>query len=630
MADYLSILRQYWGYGSFRGIQQEIIESIGSGKDTLGLMPTGGGKSVTFQVPALAKEGMCLVITPLIALMKDQVQHLRDKGILALAIYSGMSRSEINTTLDNAMFGDYKFLYISPERLETDLFRERLARMKISMITVDESHCISQWGYDFRPSYLRIAEIRDLMPDVPVLALTATATPEVVADIQHQLHFRKENVFRMSFERTNLAYIVRQIDDKQGELLHILRSVGGSAIVYVRNRKRTKEVAEMLAEGKVSATYYHAGLDNVERDIRQRQWQQDEVRVMVATNAFGMGIDKPDVRLVVHLDLPDSVEAYFQEAGRAGRDGKKSFAVLLYNKKDITNLHRRISESFPEKDYIRDVYEKLQYYYQMAMGDGLGRVKEFSLDDFCLKFKFFPVQVDSALKLLTLAGYLQYTEEQRRASRLMFTLRRDDLYRLHHLSDEADRLIQVTLRTYSGLFSDYAYIDEALLGLRANLSHDQVYHIFRNLSQQHVVSYIPGKSTPYIIYARERVEKERLVFPPAVYEERKDRMARRIDAMVAYAQDEVNCRSRLLLSYFGEDNAHFCGQCDVCVNKRKHLHGSDLRQMVMTLLQEGPTSVHDICKLTNKKREQVADVLQQLLDEELISLQDGIVTLISA
>ena len=309
MADYLSILRQYWGYDSFRGIQREIIESIGSGKDTLGLMPTGGGKSVTFQVPALAKEGMCLVITPLIALMKDQVQHLRDKGILALAIYSGMSRSEINTTLDNALFGDYKFLYVSPERLETDLFRERLTRMKISMITVDESHCISQWGYDFRPSYLRIAEVRDLMPGVPVLALTATATPEVVDDIQRQLHFRQENVFRMSFERTNLAYIVRQVDDKQGELLHILRSVGGSAIVYVRNRKRTKEVAEMLTESEVSATYYHAGLDNVERDIRQMRWQHDEVRVMVATNAFGMGIDKPDVRLVIHLDLPDSVEA---------------------------------------------------------------------------------------------------------------------------------------------------------------------------------------------------------------------------------------------------------------------------------------------------------------------------------
>ncbi|MBQ7553800.1 MAG: RecQ family ATP-dependent DNA helicase [Bacteroidaceae bacterium] len=629
MADYLSILRQYWGYDSFRGIQREIIESIGSGKDTLGLMPTGGGKSVTFQVPALAKEGMCLVITPLIALMKDQVQHLRDKGILALAIYSGMSRSEINTTLDNALFGDYKFLYVSPERLETDLFRERLTRMKISMITVDESHCISQWGYDFRPSYLRIAEVRDLMPGVPVLALTATATPEVVDDIQRQLHFRQENVFRMSFERTNLAYIVRQVDDKQGELLHILRSVGGSAIVYVRNRKRTKEVAEMLTESEVSATYYHAGLDNVERDIRQMRWQHDEVRVMVATNAFGMGIDKPDVRLVIHLDLPDSVEAYFQEAGRAGRDGRKSYAVLLYNKKDITNLHRRVSESFPEKDYIRDVYEKLQYYYQMAMGDGLGRVKEFSLDDFCLKFRLFPVQVDSALKLLTLAGYLQYTEEQRRASRLMFTLRRDDLYRLHHLSDEADRLIQVTLRAYSGLFSDYAYIDEALLALRANLTHDQVYHIFRNLSQQHVVSYIPGKSTPYIIYARERVEKERLFFPPAVYEDRKDRMSRRIDAMVAYAQDEVNCRSRLLLSYFGEGNARFCGQCDVCVNKRRHLHGKDVRQMVLTLLQGGPTSVHDLCMLTNKKREQVADVLQQLLDEELISLQDGIVTLIS-
>ena len=567
MADYLSILRQYWGYESFRGIQQEIIESIGSGKDTLGLMPTGGGKSITFQVPALAMEGMCLVITPLIALMKDQVQHLRNQGIHALAIYSGMTRSEINQVFDNAIYGDYKFLYISPERLETDVFRQRLNHMHISMITVDESHCISQWGYDFRPSYLRIAEIRDLMPEVPVLALTATATPEVVADIQRQLHFRQENVFRMSFERKNLAYIVRKTDDKHGELLHILRSVGGSAIVYVRNRRRTKEVAEILEHEGIQATHYHAGLDNAIRDLRQRQWQQGLLRVMVATNAFGMGIDKPDVRLVIHLDLPDSIEAYFQEAGRAGRDGKKSYAVLLFGAHDAQTLRHRIAENFPEKDYIREVYEKLQYYFQMAMGDGLGTVKEFKLDDFCQKFKFFPVQADSALRILTQAGYLVYTDEQRRASRLMFTLKRDDLYRLHHLSEEADRLIQVTLRCYTGLFSDYAYIDEELLALRTYLTHDQVYHIFRSLSQQHIVSYIPGKSTPYIIYARERVEKERLAIPPSAYEERKERLKARIESMLDYAQNEVTCRSRLLLSYFGEDNPNNCGQCDVCLRK---------------------------------------------------------------
>ncbi|MCR4765982.1 MAG: RecQ family ATP-dependent DNA helicase [Bacteroidaceae bacterium] len=568
MADYLSILRQYWGYDSFRGIQQDIIESIGSGKDTLGLMPTGGGKSVTFQVPALAMEGMCLVVTPLIALMKDQVKHLRDKSIRALAIYAGMTRNEINQVLDNAIFGDYKFLYVSPERLETDMFRLRLKQMHISMIVVDESHCISQWGYDFRPSYLRIADIRSFMPEIPVLALTATATPEVVADIQHQLHFRKENVFRMSFERNNLAYVARQVDDKRGELLHILASVPGCAIIYVRNRKRTKEVAELLLHEGVSATFYHAGLEQAVRDVRQREWQQDSCRVMVATNAFGMGIDKPDVRLVIHLDIPDSIEAYFQEAGRGGRDGKKSYAVLLYNNLDIATLKRKVGETFPEKSYICDVYEKLQYYYQMAMGDGLGCVKEFKIDDFCVKFKLFPVQADSALRILTQAGYITYTDEQHRGSRLMFTLRRDELYRLQHLSKEADVLIQTTLRCYTGLFSDYAYIDESLLALRTRLTHDQVYHIFRYLSQQHIVSYIPAKSTPYIIYVRERVEKERLVIPASAYEERKERMKSRIEAMINYVQNKVTCRSRLLLSYFGEENNHCCGMCDVCQGKK--------------------------------------------------------------
>lgn len=566
MTDYLSILRQYWGYDSFRGIQQDIIESIGSGKDTLGLMPTGGGKSITFQVPALAMDGMCLVITPLIALMKDQVRHLREQNIRALAIYAGMTRSEITQIFDNAIFGDYKFLYVSPERLGTELFRQRLKQMHISMIVVDESHCISQWGYDFRPSYLQIAEIRDFMPEVPVLALTATATPEVVADIQHQLHFRQENVFRMSFERTNLVYVVRQLDDKRGELLHILHSVPGSAIIYVRNRKRTKEVAEMLQHEKVAATYYHAGLEQVVRDMRQREWQEGKCRVIVATNAFGMGIDKPDVRLVIHVDIPDSIEAYFQEAGRAGRDGKKSYAVLLYNSSDLTTLRRRVAESFPEKDYIREVYEKLQFYFQMAMGDGLGCVKEFKLDDFCVKFKLFPVQADSALRILTQAGYINYTDEQHRASRLMFTLQRDELYKLQHLSEETDRLIQTTLRCYTGLFSDYAYIDEEFLALRTYLTHDQVYQIFRHLAQQHIISYIPAKSTPYIIYTRERVEKDRLVIPPSAYEERKERMKRRVEAMIGYVEDRVTCRSRLLLSYFGEENDHRCGQCDVCIH----------------------------------------------------------------
>ncbi len=402
--DYRSILKQYWGYDNFRGIQADIIESIGSGKDTLGLMPTGGGKSITFQVPALAQPGLCLVITPLIALMKDQVRNLRDRGIKATAIYSGMTREEILIALDNCIFGNYKFLYISPERLGTEIFQLKLRSMKVSMITVDESHCISQWGYDFRPAYLQISEVRKLLPDVPVLALTATATPEVVKDIQERLAFRKENVFRMSFERQNLAYIVRRTENKAEELLHILQSVSGSAIVYTRNRKKTKEAALFLNANQITATFYHAGLNNEIKDQRQKSWLTGEHRVMVATNAFGMGIDKPDVRIVIHLDFPDSPEAYFQEAGRAGRDGQKAYAVLLYARNDQATLKKRIADTFPEKDYIRKVYEDVNYYYQMAMGDGLGCTYAFNIDEFCHNFKHFPIQVDSALKILTRAS----------------------------------------------------------------------------------------------------------------------------------------------------------------------------------------------------------------------------------
>ena len=454
MNKYQEILKQYWGYDSFRDLQEEIITSIGEGKDPLGLMPTGGGKSITFQVPALAQEGICIVITPLIALMKDQVQNLRKRGIMALAVYSGMTRQEILTALENCIFGDYKFLYISPERVDTEIFRTKLKAMKVSMITVDESHCISQWGYDFRPAYLKIAEIRELLPGVPVLALTATATPEVVKDIQNRLNFHEGNVFRMSFERKNLAYIVRKTDNKTNELLHILRKIPGSAIIYVRNRRRTKEITELLVNEDITADFYHAGLDNAVKDLRQKRWQNGEVRVMVATNAFGMGIDKPDVRIVLHLDLPDSPEAYFQEAGRAGRDGKKAYAVILYAKSDKTTLHKRVADTFPDKEYILDVYEHLQYYYQMAMGDGFQCVREFNLEEFCRKFKYFPVPVDSALKILTQAGYLEYTDEQDNASRILFTIHRDELYKLREMGKETEALIQTILRSYTGVFTD--------------------------------------------------------------------------------------------------------------------------------------------------------------------------------
>ncbi|WP_297644315.1 ATP-dependent DNA helicase RecQ [uncultured Bacteroides sp.] len=624
------LLSHYWGYSSFRGIQQEIIESISAGKDTLGLMPTGGGKSITFQVPALAQEGLCLVITPLIALMKDQVQNLKKRGIKALAIYSGMSRQDIVVTLENCIFGNYKFLYISPERLDTDIFRIKLQKMKISMITVDESHCISQWGYDFRPAYLKIAEIRELLPGVPMLALTATATPEVVEDIQTRLLFRQQNVFRMSFERKNLAYIVRKTDNKTGELLHILRRMPGSAIIYVRNRRRTKEITELLQNEGITADFYHAGLDNATKDIRQQRWQTGESRVMVATNAFGMGIDKPDVRIVLHLDLPDSIEAYFQEAGRAGRDGQKAYAVILYAKSDRATLHKRIPDTFPEKEYIKKVYEHLQYYYQMAMGDGLGCVREFNIKDFCWKFEHFPVPVDSALKILTQAGYLEYTDEQDNASRLLFTCRRDELYKLREMGEEMDKLIQVVLRTYTGVFTDYAFISEDALAVRSGLTRRQVYEQLIQLAKMRIVSYIPHKKTPYIIYTRARVETQHLQIPSTIYEERKERYEKRLNAMLDYVGNGTVCRSRLLLHYFGEKNEHNCGQCDTCISLRKSAQGTgapsekELSQKILQTLSESSMPPSALAEAIPADKEALARTLRRLLDEGNIITTDGI------
>ena len=633
MNKYQEILKQYWGYDSFRDLQEEIITSIGEGKDTLGLMPTGGGKSITFQVPALAQEGICIVITPLIALMKDQVQNLRKRGIKALAVYSGMTRQEILTALENCIFGNYKFLYISPERLDTDIFRTKLRSMKVSMITVDESHCISQWGYDFRPAYLKIAEIRTLLPGIPVLALTATATPEVVKDIQARLDFREENVFRMSFERKNLAYIVRQTDNKTQELLHILRKIPGSAIIYVRNRRRTKEITELLVNEDITADFYHAGLDNAVKDLRQKCWQSGEVRVMVATNAFGMGIDKPDVRIVLHLDLPDSLEAYFQEAGRAGRDGEKAYAVILYTKTDRTTLHRRVVDTFPDKEYILNVYEHLQYYYQMAMGDGFQCVREFNLEEFCRKFKYFPVPVDSALKILTQAGYREKnTDEQDNASRILFTIRRDELYKLREMGTEAEALIQTILRSYTGVFTDYAYISEATLSIRTGLTREQIYNILVTLTKRRIVDYIPHKKTPYIIYTRERQELRFVHIPPSVYEERKARYEARIKAMEEYVTSENVCRSRMLLRYFGEKNEHNCGQCDVCLSHRatgalteNSFDFEELKKKISELLTQKPLTPVEIADKIEAEKESISEVIQYLLEEGEWKMQDGMI-----
>lgn len=597
------LLKQYWGYDTFRGIQEDIINSITEGRDTLGLMPTGGGKSITFQVPALAKEGLCLVITPLIALMKDQVQNLKKRGIKALAIYSGMSRQEIIVTLENCIFGNFKFLYISPERLDTEIFRTKLQKMKISMITVDESHCISQWGYDFRPAYLKIAEIRTLLPGVPVLALTATATPEVVKDIQARLHFREENVFCMSFERKNLAYIVRKTENKTGELLHILRRMPGSAIIYVRNRRRTKEITELLHNECIGGDHDTAF----------------SCLPALLADVFGG---------VIHMDLPDSIEAYFQEAGRAGRDGQKAYAVVLYAKSDKATLHKRIPDTFPEKEYIKEVYEHLQYYYQMAMGDGQGCVREFNIEDFCRKFKYFPVPVDSALKILTQAGYLEYTDEQDNASRLLFTIRRDELYKLRELGEDMDKLIQTILRSYTGVFTDHAFINEDSLAIRTGLTRRQVYEQLIHLAKLHIVSYIPRKKTPYIIYTRERVEMRHLQIPSTVYEERKERYEKRISAMLDYVSSDTVCRSRMLLHYFGEKNEHNCGQCDTCINLKNkkpsgHLSEKELSEKILQALSDKPQTPATLAEQIPDDKNMLIDVLHELLDEGKVIAVNG-------
>lgn len=623
---YLSTLKKYWGYDEFRGIQQHIIESIGSGQDTLGLMPTGGGKSITFQVPALCKEGICIVITPLIALMKDQVQNLRKRGIKATAIYTGLTHEEILVTLENCIFGNYKFLYVSPERLSSDIFRTKLRHMAVSFLTVDEAHCISQWGYDFRPSYTRIADIRELLPGVPILALTATATPDVVKDIQQQLKFKEPNVFRMSFVRKNLAYIVRHTDDKIGELIHILQSVDGSAIVYTRSRRGTREFAEQLLQKGFTATNYHAGLDNAEKDLRQRQWKEGLIRVMVATNAFGMGIDKPDVRLVIHMDLPDSIEAYFQEAGRAGRDGKQAYAVLLYQKSDRARLMKRIPDTYPDKESIRLIYEHICYYYQMAMGDGYNVTKEFNLDEFCHSFKHFPVQTDSALKILSRAGYIEYTDEQDNASRLHVVLKRDDLYRLNELDNIQEALIHWVLRTYPGIFSDYIFIDERRLSTLTGFSVDQVYLHLLALTRARIVHYIPHKKTPYITFCCKRVESNKIMLPPDIYDDRKRQYQKRIEAILHYAEETDFCRSKVLLHYFGEQDSTECKQCDICRNRHETTRDEEdtIAEVIINLLKDGKPHFARELAIPRYSSDKVGAVLHRLVEEERISLCDGL------
>lgn len=628
---YQTILQKYWGYSDFRGIQRDIIESICNGKDTLGLMPTGGGKSITFQIPALIQEGVCIVITPLIALMKDQVQHLRDRGISATAVYSGMAHREIIKALENCILGDIKLLYISPERLHSDLFLNKFRHIKISFITVDEAHCISQWGYDFRPAYLHIADIRRLRPNVPILALTATATHKVVEDIQEKLLFSRKNVFRMSFERRNLAYVVRKSPDKRGELIHILNSVQGSAIVYTRSRKKSKEISELLNKNGIQSTFYHAGLEHAIKDERQKDWQQDHTRVMVATNAFGMGIDKSEVRLVIHFDCPDSLEAYFQEAGRAGRDGKQAYAVLLYNEKDKETLSKRIADTFPEKKIIRQIYEHLAYFYQVGLGSGAGHTFTFDIDKFCHTFKHFPIQTASALKILEHAGYINYETDPNTDARLIFLLNRDELYRLKYTTPHEELVITTLLRNYGGLFTDYVYINEETIARQINITHQQVYLILKGLSQRKILHFIPQRKSPYISYLQDREETNKIKISRDIYEIRKEQYAQRIKAMIHYAQNNKQCRSKQLLDYFGESKTKKCGLCDVCLasnkNKIEKQQTATAKTKLIAFLNDGAS--HPIIELNqlNIPEKYLHPAIEELITAENAIMNGGFLKL---
>ena len=628
MSEYLAILKKYWGYQAFRPLQEDIIKSVAEGNDTLGLMPTGGGKSITFQVYSLSKDGICIVITPLIALMKDQVENLKKKNIKALAIHSGMTREEIKVALDNATWGDYKFLYLSPERIAGERFRERLVKMNVNLIAVDEAHCISQWGYDFRPSYMRIAELRNILPDVKIMALTATATQMVADDIQDKLLFKKKNLLKKSFLRENLIYKVRQEEDKSGYLLRTILKAKGSGLIYTRSRKKTKEIAELLIANNVKADYYHAGLSSETRHQRQEDWINDKTRVIVATNAFGMGIDKPDVRFVIHADAPDSVEAYFQEAGRAGRDGKRSVAVLLYNNTDTVRLRKGIKEKFPETDFIKRVYEALCNYLQIAVGFGKGITYDFNLNDFANTFHFSISYTVSALKILEMDGYLEMTDELVRPALVHFIVDRDDLYKFQIANSDFDAFIKLLLRSYTGIFTEYVSIDEEILAKRAGISRDLVYKYLKFLASYKIIDYLPQKDTPFIVMNKERIDISRLVISKENYQVRKKIYESQVESVIDYANNTSACRSRQLLNYFNEKNSTRCGYCDVCEELNNlGLSNTEFERIkadIKMLLSKTPMMKHELFFSLKGNEDNNQIVIRWLFDnKKIIERIDG-------
>ena len=616
-------LERYWGYTSFREGQIAIIQSVMDRRDTLALMPTGGGKSLTYQVPTLAREGLCIVVTPLIALMKDQVDRLRRMGISATAIHSGMSYTQIDNALDNCVYGDVKFLYVAPERLATEAFRLRVQRMKVSLLAVDEAHCISQWGYDFRPSYLRIAELRQHLKDVPVLALTASATEMVAKDIMHHLGFQEPNILRSSFARPNLSYAVRHTDDKQEQLLRVINNVGGSGIVYMRSREGCEQLCETLRNQGISASYYHAGLPHAERSMRQEEWTSGKVRVMVATNAFGMGIDKADVRFVVHFTMCDSLESYYQEAGRAGRDGQRSYAVLLSSSDDSSKITKRFDAEFPPLDEVKSIYEKICDFVQVAVGDGLYASFIFNIHEFCRRERIYIGKVRAAINLLEQNDYLTLTEEMENPARIHFCISRDELYRIRVGRNELDHIIRIILRLYNGVFTEFRPIDERTIASTSGYTIERVKELLKRMWQLRIIRYIPANSSPMLFFNEERLPTKDLYISPETYVHRKELMAERFENMHHYAEQQTECRSVVLQRYFGDTEASACGTCDVCLatKRREKSDGKALSESILHLLSREPMNVKELCRELKHSPEKVIAAVDKLKADGKISAQ---------
>ena len=614
-------LKRYWGYSEFRLSQEEIIRSVMEGRDTLALMPTGGGKSLTYQVPTLAREGLCIVITPLIALMKDQVDRLRRMGVNAVAIHSGLSYTQIDIALDNCVYGDVKFLYVAPERLATEAFRLRVQRMNVSLLAVDEAHCISQWGYDFRPSYLRIAEIRKMLPDTPVLALTASATKMVADDIMARLGFSEQNIIRSSFARPNLSYAVRHTDDKTEQLLRVIHNVQGAGIVYMRSREGCEQLATELQKQGISASYYHAGLPHAERSLRQEEWTEGKVRIMVATNAFGMGIDKADVRFVVHYTMCDSLESYYQEAGRAGRDGKRSYALLLVSSDDDSKIVKRFNAEFPPLEEIKSIYEKICDFIQVAVGDGYQASFLFNIHDFCRREHLYIGKVRAALKLLEQNGYMTLTEEMENPARILFCVSRDELYRIRVGRNELDHIIRTILRLYDGIFTEFRAINEQVIASTSGYTIEKVKELLKRMWQMRIIRYIPSNNSPILFMNEERLPTKDLYISPDTYLHRKNLMAERFENMRLYASSESECRSVILQRYFGDNKAEACGTCDVCLaaRRRQRIDAEQIATSVIELLKNESMDVRELCRHIKVDPERVAAVVDKLKEDGKIS-----------